>query len=107
MVRRRQVSTRWAEVDPFLESLSQRSQLAGGYVAVIEVCGFHDWLVERLGRMIIIRWRTPRALAPRLIAVRVPRRYGWGVHGERIGSGRAGRFQPCNPARLPGRRTRT
>ena len=30
MVRRRQVSTRWAEVDPFLESLSQRSQLAGG-----------------------------------------------------------------------------
>ena len=49
-VLRRQVSTRWAEVDRFLESLSQQSQLAGGYVAVIEVCGFHDWLVKRLAR---------------------------------------------------------
>ena len=45
---RRQVKTRWEQTDCFLEHLRQLSAGRGGYVAVIEVCGFNDWLIERL-----------------------------------------------------------
>lgn len=43
---RRQVSTRPRKVDEFLHELAARSD--GPYIAVLEVCGFHDWLVQRL-----------------------------------------------------------
>jgi len=49
IVLRRQVRTRWEEVDRFLDGL-QEAYGAEGYVAIIEVCGFNGWLVERLGR---------------------------------------------------------
>ena len=45
---RRQVKTRWPQVDPFLEELAGHSVEYGGYVAVMEVCGFNDWLIKRL-----------------------------------------------------------
>jgi transposase len=44
---RRQVSTRGEEPRKFLEDVSLRAGEAG-YVAVLEVCGFHDWLTELL-----------------------------------------------------------
>jgi len=49
-VLRRQVKTGWLEVDRFLESLLERGRLDGGYFAVMEVCGFNDWLLKRLAR---------------------------------------------------------
>lgn len=42
---RRQVSTRPHKVREFLDELRQHD---GGYVAILEVCGFHDWLVRAL-----------------------------------------------------------
>ena len=45
---RRQVSTQWEKIYRFLESLQDRSAGQGGYVAVVEVCGFNGWLVQRL-----------------------------------------------------------
>jgi transposase len=48
IVQRRQVSTRWADVDRFLEGLQKRGQESGGYVAMLEVCGFNGWLIQRL-----------------------------------------------------------
>ena len=48
IVLRRQVSTRWEQIDRFLESLGARSDDHGGYVAVMEVCGFNGWLIQRL-----------------------------------------------------------
>ena len=45
---RRQVSTKWEQVDQFLESLRERAVEHGGYVAVMEVCGFNGWLIKRL-----------------------------------------------------------
>ncbi len=45
---RRQVSTKWEEVDRFLASLQKRAAEHGGYVAVMEVCGFNGWLIKRL-----------------------------------------------------------
>lgn len=43
---RRQVSTRPAKVDAFFEQVHCMGD--GKYVAILEVCGFHDWFVERL-----------------------------------------------------------
>lgn len=45
---RRQVSTRWAEVRGFLQDIQQRSVEAGGWVVIVEVCGFNDWLLKML-----------------------------------------------------------
>lgn len=47
VVLRRQVSTRGEEPRKFLEDVAQRAG-EGGYVAILEVCGFHDWLAELL-----------------------------------------------------------
>lgn len=44
---RRQVSTRGEEPRKFLEDVARRAG-EGGYVAIVEVCGFHDWLTELL-----------------------------------------------------------
>ncbi len=48
VVQRRQVSTQWQDVKRFLDSLQERSSVHGGYVAVMEVCGFNGWLIKRL-----------------------------------------------------------
>jgi transposase len=45
---RRQVSTRWPKVEEFREQLHQALAAGEKYVAVVEVCGFHDWLVHWL-----------------------------------------------------------
>ena len=44
---RRQVSTWHEEPQKFLADV-QRRAAAGGWVAILEVCGFHEWLVELL-----------------------------------------------------------
>ena len=44
---RRQVSTRPTKVEEFLMQLKDRSG-ADGYAAMLEVCGFEEWLVKRL-----------------------------------------------------------
>jgi transposase len=46
VVQRRQVSTRWEKVEEFLEFVHRQED--GKYVALLEVCGFEDWLVARL-----------------------------------------------------------
>ena len=45
---RRQVSTKGEAVERFLGELAQRSADQGGYIAILEVCGFNDWLVDLL-----------------------------------------------------------
>lgn len=42
---RRQVSTRWPKVEEFRQQLYQAMATGEKYVAVVEVCGFHDWVV--------------------------------------------------------------
>lgn len=44
----RQVSTQWARVRKFFAELRSRSGPEGGYVAIVEVCGFNDWLINIL-----------------------------------------------------------
>ena len=45
---RRQVRTAWDQIDRFLESLQTSDLAPSDYVAVVEVCGFNGWLVQRL-----------------------------------------------------------
>ena len=45
---RRQVSTKWEEIDRFLVSLQERGLTPSDYVTVMELCGFNGWLVQRL-----------------------------------------------------------
>src|SRR5437868_1907810 len=48
VVERRQVSTQWNSAEDYFIGLAERSFPAGGYVALLEVCGFNDWLVDNL-----------------------------------------------------------
>jgi transposase len=45
---KRQVSTQWPRVRKFLEEVRKQSQAEGGCVAILEVCGFNDWLMKLL-----------------------------------------------------------
>lgn len=45
---RRQVSTRWPKMEEFRKQLHETLPADESYVAVVEICGFHDWLVKWL-----------------------------------------------------------
>jgi len=48
VVLRRQVSTRWVSVEAFFKKLAEDTSREGEFVAILEVCGFNDWLVRLL-----------------------------------------------------------
>ena len=48
VILKRQVSTEWKRVREFLEDIRERSEPEGGFVAILEVCGFNDWLLKLL-----------------------------------------------------------
>jgi transposase len=48
VVLRRQVSTQWQKVRAFFNDLRDRTTAAGGYVVIVEVCGFNHWLLKLL-----------------------------------------------------------
>jgi transposase len=48
VILRRQVSTRWEKINAFLEEMKGRLEAHGSATAVVEVCGFNHWLLERL-----------------------------------------------------------
>jgi transposase len=60
VILQRQVSTEWQRVRSFFEQLAERCRVDGGYVAVVEVCGFNDWLLKLLpeygcGQVILVQ----------------------------------------------------
>lgn len=48
VILRRQISTEWRRVREFLEEMRSRSMQEGGFVTIVEVCGFNDWLLKLL-----------------------------------------------------------
>lgn len=48
VVLRRQVSTEWKKVREFFDELRERSSSQDGYLAVVEICGFNQWLLKLL-----------------------------------------------------------
>ena len=51
VVERRQVSTEPDKIRDYLEDLRERTATDGGYMAILEVCGFNDWYVDLLKEM--------------------------------------------------------
>jgi hypothetical protein len=64
-VLRRQVSTEWVRVGAFLGEVQAAAESQGGFMAMVEVCGFNDWLLKLLGeygcREIVLVQPTGRA----------------------------------------------
>ena len=48
VILKRQVSTEWKRVREFLEEVRNRSVPEGGFVTIVEVCGFNDWFLKLL-----------------------------------------------------------
>ena len=48
VLEKRQVSTEWERVRAFFDGLRAQSEPEGGFVTILEVCGFNDWLLEML-----------------------------------------------------------
>ena len=42
------VSTEWKRVRAFFDELRELAREEGGYLAVVEICGFNDWLLKLL-----------------------------------------------------------
>lgn len=45
VIERRQVSTEWERVRAYFADLAARASAEGGWMAIVEVCGFNDWLL--------------------------------------------------------------
>ncbi len=48
VIEKRQVSTEWERVRAFFARLRDKAEPEGGFVAILEICGFNDWLLEML-----------------------------------------------------------
>jgi transposase len=48
VVLKRQVSTSWEKVMQFFDHLAELAAVQDGFTAIMEICGFNDWLVEML-----------------------------------------------------------
>ncbi len=48
VILRRQVSTEWKKVRAFFDELRELASAHGGYLAVVEICGFNQWLLKLL-----------------------------------------------------------
>jgi transposase len=48
VILKRQISTEWVRVRSFLEDVRCRSLADGGFIAILEVCGFNDWFLKLL-----------------------------------------------------------
>jgi len=44
-----QISTTHADIDDFFVTFAKKARKHRGYMAIVEVCGFNDWLLEKLG----------------------------------------------------------
>jgi len=55
VVARRQVSTRREKIEAFLTELAELTARDGGYIAMVEVCGFNDWLLARFAAQVPCR----------------------------------------------------
>ena len=48
VILRRQVSTEWKKIRAFFDEVRDLAQAHAGYMSVVEICGFNDWLLKLL-----------------------------------------------------------
>ena len=106
IILRRQVSTAWLKVRAFFAELRERAEAQGGLAAIVEVCGFNDWLLKMLAeygcRQIVLaqaehrsKKKTDRRDANALSELLWTNR-GRLASGERLANIR--RVQPASPS---------
>jgi len=49
VVQKDQIMTVHADIDDLFGKLHKKAQKHRGFMAIVEVCGFNDWLLEKLG----------------------------------------------------------
>jgi len=60
---RRQVSTQTDKVQAFFDSVVEQAKAAGGWVVMLEVCGFNQWLITRVARpLFVVGCRTNKGV---------------------------------------------
>ncbi|MDR0327591.1 MAG: IS110 family transposase [Planctomycetaceae bacterium] len=47
VIQKGQVSTNHADIDDFFAAFAKKARKHRGYMAIVEVCGFNDWLLEK------------------------------------------------------------
>jgi transposase len=47
VIRKGQVSTHHTDIDDFFADFAKKARKHRGYMAIVEVCGFNDWLLEK------------------------------------------------------------
>jgi transposase len=48
VIQKGQVSTNHTDIDGFFTTFAKKARKHRGYMAIVEVCGFNDWLLEKL-----------------------------------------------------------
>ena len=48
VIQKGQVSTNHTDIDKFFAAFAKKARKHRGYMAIVEVCGFNDWLLEKL-----------------------------------------------------------
>ena len=48
VIQKGQVSTNHTDIDEFFDTFVKKARKHRGYMAIVEVCGFNDWLLEKL-----------------------------------------------------------
>lgn len=48
VIQKEQISTDHAEIDEFFAALKKQAARTKGFMAILEVCGFNDWLIKKL-----------------------------------------------------------
>jgi transposase len=48
VILKRQVSTEWEKVRAFFSDLAEKARSEGGFLAIVEICGMNQWLLEML-----------------------------------------------------------
>lgn len=65
VILKRQVSTQWEKVRAFFADLAEKAGPAGGFLAILEVCGMNPWLLNMLKeygcREVVVIQPTERA----------------------------------------------
>lgn len=50
VIQKGQVRTKHADIDEFFAKLAKKARSHRGFMAIVEVCGFNDWLLEKLNK---------------------------------------------------------
>ena len=48
IIQKEQISTKHDDINDFFDNLARQAGRRRGYMAIVEVCGFNQWLLEKL-----------------------------------------------------------